>query len=46
MEGGGLTTSIEYLVYAEIIKVKKNKYDNELADVYIRELLDQNKMYE
>ena len=33
---------MENLVYAEIIEeVKKNTYDNELADIYIRELLDQ-----
>ena len=38
---------MENLVYAEIIEeVKKNRYDNELADIYIRELLDQNKEYE
>ena len=38
---------MENLVYAEIIEeVKKNTYDNELADIYIRELLDQNKEYE
>jgi len=31
----------------EIIKeIKENTYDNELADTYIRELLDQNKEYE
>ena len=34
---------MENLVYKEI---KKNTYDNELADIYIRELLDQNKQYE
>ena len=38
---------MENLVYAETIKeIKKNTYDNELADIYIRELLDQNKQYE
>jgi hypothetical protein len=38
---------MENLVYAEIIKeIKKNIYDNELADIYIREILDQNKEYE
>ena len=37
---------MENLVYAEIIEeVKKNTYDNELADIYIRELLDQNQNY-
>ena len=31
----------------EIIEeIKENKYDNQLADIYIRELLDQNKEYE
>ena len=31
----------------EIIEeIKRNTYDNELADLYIRELLDQNKEYE
>ena len=31
----------------EIIKeIKENSYDNELADIYLRELLDQNKEYE
>ena len=30
----------------EIIEeIKRNTYDNELADLYIRELLDQNKEY-
>ena len=38
---------MENLVYAEIIKeIKKNTYDNELADIYIRELLDRNKEYD
>ena len=31
----------------EIIKeIKKNTYDNELADIYLRELLDRDKEYE
>ena len=31
----------------EIIEeIMKNTYDNELADIYARELLDQNKAYE
>jgi len=31
----------------EIIEeIKKNTYDNELADIYIRELLDRNKEYD
>jgi len=31
----------------EIIeKIKENTYDNELADIYIRELLDRNKEYD
>ena len=31
----------------EIIKeIKENTYDYELADIYVRELLDQNKEYE
>jgi len=29
-----------------IEEIKENTYDNELADIYIRELLDQNKEYE
>ena len=29
-----------------IEEIKVNTYDNELADIYIRELLDQNKEYE
>ena len=31
---------------AIIEEIKENTYDNELADIYIRELLDQNKEYE
>ena len=31
----------------EIIReIKENSYDNELADMYIKELLDHNKEYE
>ena len=31
----------------EIIEeIKRNTYDNEIADLYIRDLLDQNKEYE
>ena len=31
----------------EIIKeIRENKYDNELADIYIRELLDREKEYD
>ena len=33
-------------LYQIIEKIKENTYDNELADIYIRELLDQNKEYE
>ena len=29
-----------------IEEIKVNTYDNELADIYIRELLDQNKEYD
>ena len=29
-----------------IEEIKENTYDNELSDIYIRELLDQNKEYE
>ena len=38
-------TIMEFL--DEIIKeIKENAYDYELADIYIRELLDHNKEYE
>ena len=33
-------------LYQIIEQIKENMYDNELADIYIRELLDQNKEYE
>ena len=29
-----------------IIKIRKNTYDNELAEIYIRELLDREKEYD
>ncbi len=29
-----------------IEQIKENTYDNELADIYIRELLDRNKEYD
>jgi len=31
---------------AIIEEIKENTYDNELADIYIRELLDRNKEYD
>jgi len=31
---------------AIIEEIKENTYDNELADIYIRELLDKNKEYD
>ena len=37
--------TMEYL--DEIIKeIRGNTYDNELADIYVRELLDQDKEYD
>ena len=38
---------MENLVYEEINEeIKRNAYDNELADIYTRELLDRNKEYD
>ena len=37
----------EYRNLDEIIKeISDNSYDNELVDIYIRELLDRNKKYD